>query len=632
MSPDPIPRRDATLLAIRGPLTGARIPITGEEFVIGRAPECSLLLEDAAVSRRHALLRRRSLAWLLEDLGSLGGTRHNRRMLKGTVVLAPNDEIEIGGSVFLFDSDFDLQNSDFTDRSVYFAGPTEDTVELSALHAAPAEPDPAEAANASALETIADLTRLFDAERHPMGEALNAAVSRVCRLFGADVAMLALWESATGTLRPAVTIAPEDVLADVATLRRVFHEKRAVLVSDRPRLAPHPAPNAPKAPATRSLLAAPVLSEGHALGVICVERHVLDGYTLMQLRTLQSVGLLLGSLIEVRQRAEVRLLRARFDDPQGSTLIGSSPAFRAALDMVRRVAPTPATVLLMGETGTGKEVMAREVHRLSGVGATGPFVAVNCAAIPESLFESELFGHERGAFTGAIAQRRGYIEQAHGGTLFLDEIGELSPAMQPKFLRFLQEQTFSRVGGSKVLRSQVRVVAATNRDLQKEVAEGRFREDLYHRLAVLPVKLPSLRERRADIRLLAEAFAQRHARAIGREIVGISDDAIIQLEKYEWPGNIRELSNCVERAVLLCDGKVLLPRHFILAGGRPAPRAEAGAVPSAGNDLRPLDAVEREHVLRVLRHCDGNQVKAAEILGIHRNTLRKRLQDWGELK
>jgi transcriptional regulator with GAF, ATPase, and Fis domain len=349
--------------------------------------------------------------------------------------------------------------------------------------------------------------------------------------------------------------------------------------------------------------------------------------------------------VEARQRLETVAMRQNYHGTE-RRLIGNSPKFRRSLEMVARIAPTQTTVLLIGETGTGKEVLAHEIHRLWANGdERRPFVAVNCAAIPESLFESQLFGHEKGAFTGAIRTHQGYIEQAAGGTLFLDEIGELSTMLQPKLLRFIQEHCFSRVGGNRLLRAEVRLIAATNRNLLEEVKQGRFREDLYHRLAVMPIEIPPLRERREDIRLFAEYYVERFAKSMGRAIHGISDEALIQMERYSWPGNVRELANCLERAVLLCDDSVLLPRHLTLGRGTPAeaPRGpgmitltSGDAIPIArertGNSLagiKSLEQVEREHITAVLDACGGNQMRASDILGIHRNTLRKKLQDWG---
>jgi len=304
--------------------------------------------------------------------------------------------------------------------------------------------------------------------------------------------------------------------------------------------------------------------------------------------------------------------------PFGEIIAGDAK-MQAALELGRSVAPTDATVLLTGETGTGKELMARAIHRWSPR-AEEAFVAVNCAALAETLLESELFGHEKGAFTGAAAQRRGRFELAHGGTLFLDEVGEMTPALQAKLLRVLQDGTFERVGGTKTVTVDVRVIAATNRDMRRLVGERAFREDLYYRLSVFPIVLPPLRERPADILPLAAHILQQASRRFGKRIVGFADEAQALLQDYAWPGNIRELQNVIERAAILCREDRISPAHLNLS---PALGASA---PTAPKTLREL---EREAILAALAAHDGNRRKAAEQLGVGLRTLYARLQEYG---
>jgi len=300
-------------------------------------------------------------------------------------------------------------------------------------------------------------------------------------------------------------------------------------------------------------------------------------------------------------------------------IIAQDPKMRAALDMARSVAPADTTVLLTGETGTGKELVARAIHHWSPR-AEAAFVAVNCAALAETLLESELFGHEKGAFTGAVTQRRGRFELAHGGTLFLDEVSEMSPALQAKLLRILQEHAFERVGGTKTVTVDVRVIAATNRDLRQMVADRAFRDDLFYRLSVFPISLPALRERPADILPLAEYFLLQTTRRMAKRIAEFSDEAGRLLLEHSWPGNIRELQNAVERAAILCRGEHILPEHLAL------PQALAGPPPTTG---RTLGNIEREAILAALAACGGNRRKAAEQLGIGLRTLYTRLKEYG---
>ena len=338
---------------------------------------------------------------------------------------------------------------------------------------------------------------------------------------------------------------------------------------------------------------------------------------------------------EARERAahleaSVQALKAELETTLGHRrVIGESKQWKNILSQAAKVAPTETTVLLTGESGTGKEVVARFIHRGSAR-ANGPFVALNCAALPETLLESELFGHEKGAFTGAATAHQGRIEQAAGGVLFLDEVGEMTPAVQAKFLRVLQEREFQRLGGTRPLKADLRVLAATNRDLEAAMARGEFREDLYYRLRVFEIQLPALRERREDILPLAEAFLEEIGPAVGRPAAGISRDAHVALLSYPWPGNVRELRNALERATILCDGGLITVEHLPIGMARPG----SASVPSAGPEAFPtggvnLEVVERDLITRALREARNNRSQAARLLGITRSQLYSRMQKHG---
>jgi DNA-binding NtrC family response regulator len=318
-------------------------------------------------------------------------------------------------------------------------------------------------------------------------------------------------------------------------------------------------------------------------------------------------------------------------------LIGRSPAMENLRALIRKVARTQATVLIQGESGTGKELVARALYRESPR-ADMPFIKVNCAAVPENLIESEFFGHEKGAFTGALTKREGRFELAHGGTILLDEISEISPSVQAKLLRVLQERELERVGGNRTLKVDVRVIATTNRDLEQSVERKEFRQDLFFRLNVVPIIMPALRERREDIPELAGEFMRRSARKHGVHVKGFTDAAMRALRDHDWPGNVRELQNLVERAVILCDENGMLePEHFGLATNPASTKTSTAGAGSDSNytsgtdrqgEFLSLAELERRHILAVIASCKGNRTQAAKLLDMSIRTLRNKLHEY----
>jgi DNA-binding NtrC family response regulator len=335
------------------------------------------------------------------------------------------------------------------------------------------------------------------------------------------------------------------------------------------------------------------------------------------------------ALETTRLRREVRMLRASQAQPYAfDRIVGESAPMLALKQLLRKVAESPAsTVLLTGESGTGKDLAAKVLH-FNSARASKPFMNITCSAIPEALLESELFGHERGAFTDARQQKRGLFELADGGTVYLDEIGEMVPALQSKLLRFLEEKSFKRVGGSHDIRVDVRVIAATNRRLEEQVKTGRFRDDLYYRLNVLPIEIPTLRSHREDVPLLVSFYIDVYNREFRKSVQGVSKAALRELQTYGWPGNIREVRNAVERAMLLTENTLLEPQDFsMVAGGVRV--VEGMALPPTGVNLEEL---ERSFVIQALERSGGNQTRAAGLLGLNRDQIRYRIEKFGITK
>ena len=337
--------------------------------------------------------------------------------------------------------------------------------------------------------------------------------------------------------------------------------------------------------------------------------------------------IVLGKALERRALRDANALLSSELGDRYAAIVGDSSQMREVLDVARRAAPSGAIVLLLGESGTGKEVIARAIHRWSRR-ADQPFVVVNCVALSEELLESELFGHEKGAFTGAHQQKRGKLEVAHGGTVFLDEIGDIRPALQAKLLRVLQDQTFERVGGTRPIQTDVRFVAATNRDLRTAVRDGLFRLDLFYRLNVVAMTLPPLRERAGDVPALAQHFLERYRRELKRELRALTPDTLAALRRYAWPGNVRELENVIERAAVLADGPDVTPRDL------PGEIREAGLTegmsPEAARTYHAaVEEFKRGLIASTLRRTSGNRTRAARLLGLQRTYLARLIRDLG---
>ncbi len=609
----------ALLVTLAGPLEGEVIEVAPEGVTIGREPSNRLCLPDSVISRQHARIEKTAHQYRITDLGSLNGTRVNGGAIQERL-LELGDQIEIGDSVWLFvigpGGPSRAQESAYLDDTLT-AGPdstfwgrgeasTRVSQDLSAMLRITSAVYSMRALYASrhrvAQEVFARhlLGLLFEVVPAERGALLLAGESD--DEFGAVLG----WDRAsdrpvrvsraivTRVLREGVSVFSNDVLHDTG-----FSTSQTLLAQK-----------------VRSVLAVPVIIFEQTLGVIYLdstERGLPFEESHLQLVT--AVACVAAMALEnarylARLEGENRRLREEINVTH--SMVGDSTRMREVLQFIGRVALTDATVLIRGESGTGKELVARAVHGNSAR-ASKPFIAINCAAIPETLLESELFGHEKGAFTGAVAQKKGKFELADGGTVFLDEIGEVAPAVQAKLLRVLQERELERVGGSRPIKVDIRLLAATNADLEGAIQRKTFRPDLFYRLNVVAVTVPPLRQRREDVVPLAEYFATKHSQRCKRPVRGLSPQAKACLLRYEWPGNIRELENAIERAVVLGTSELILPEDLPPEVLDAAPR---DGLPGGGLQ-ETLQLTKKQLVLKAIEKAGGNHADAAKTLGLH---------------
>jgi len=424
----------------------------------------------------------------------------------------------------------------------------------------------------------------------------------------------------------------------VGIIGQVFQTGRPAViprVSQEPRYLNRTGAIAPGAGQEVSFIAVPIKLENQVVGALSIDQPAVEEPRLQEdVRLLAIIASMVSQAVKLRQKAQeerqqlieenLRLTEELRDRFRPSNLIGNSSGMQEVYDLIAQVSGSDATVLIRGESGTGKELVAHAIHYNSRRAAK-PFIKVNCAALPEAVIESELFGHEKGAFTGAVAARKGRFELADGGTLFLDEVGDLSAGLQIKLLRVLQEREFERVGSTQTLKVNVRLLAATNVELEKLIESGRFRQDLYYRLNVFPIHIPPLRERKTDILQLADYFVEKYSRANRKDVRRISTPAIDMMMSYHWPGNVRELENCIERAVLFSDDDVIHGHHLppTLQTAEASGTTFRGLLPGA------LAGVERELLLDALKSYRGNMAKAAAALGSSERIMGLRVRKYG---
>ena len=618
---------------------------------MGRAPTCRIVLRDDLCSREHAEIFPAEGGWFLRDLSSLNGTHVNNEQLRKERRLNPLDELRVGRMQLVFIHDL-TQLPDPPQLKSNRSGEKGDGLEIKKrLGNTRYLPPTAPTATVQTSDTIRQDTRVSPTQAVAvlyklaldMAEAMTPAelcelvVDAVFRATPAEVgAVLALKEGRE--LEPVVYRSRgtgHETYHKVSNFvsHEVLSTKQAVLAENV--AADRSLKNRDSIAELKvaSLICAPVLHDDQVLGLLHLYRTALQAplnpddleFTLAIARQLGTAWHRLrrqGTLtVEVKSLKDQLRLE--------SELVGESPALTHVENQVARVAETKATVMIRGESGVGKELVARAIHN-SSPRREAPFVTMNCAALTESLLESELFGHEKGAFTGATERMIGKFEAADNGTIFLDEIGEMALSTQAKFLRVLEGHPFERVGGNTPIKVDVRVVAATNRPLEEAVRSGSFRRDLFFRLQVVQLDVPPLRDRVEDVPMLADHFLKRFVRETGRKIRGFTDGAVTKLKGYRWPGNVRELRNVVERAVALGSGPVIEAADIWLSE-LDVGSAVVGAV---AHHYKPesLEEVEKRHILETLKHTDWNKSQAAAILGIERSTLDRKIKGYGLLR
>jgi len=632
----------ARLVAVAGPVQGTAWTI-GEELSIGRSSLNQIQIEDLSLSRQQCAIRWQDGRFRVEDLGSSNGTFVNGLPVTSRM-LEHGDEIRAGHSLFVFlledpareEMDVSLDRVAVEpDQGQIEAGSTLLLRTEDALYLAPDRAVTAVKRGERALRDLETLLRISVAIQEV--RELDALETQLLASIGgtipADHATVLLTGDSPGEILSAkhwrrAAGDTEPMVVSRTVVERVLAEKVSLLSNNITRHNDLGSAASLLISKVRSLVAVPLVTCQRTLGVIYLDsRNPETRFDEQHLQLLTGIAGIAAAALENALRVrdlESENDRLRAEINVRHNMVGDSPAVRKVLEFIAKAAPTAATVLLRGESGTGKELVARAIHRNSPR-SRKPFVAINCAALTESLLESELFGHERGAFTGAVAQKRGKLEEAEGGTLFLDEVGELAPVMQAKLLRVLQEREFERVGGTRTIKANVRLIAATNRDLEEASRSGGFRQDLYYRLNVVSLTTPPLRERREDIPLLANYFIQKHVAAVGRQVIGLSGEARACLMHYDWPGNVRELENAIERAVVLGSTEKILPEDL------PEVVAEAERPVAAGDTHfnHAVKEAKKQIVLKAIEQAAGNYAEAAKVLGLHPSNLHRLIRNLG---
>ena len=606
----------AKLVAIAGPLKGSVFPLAQPHFSIGRERSSALCIEDHAVSRQHCVIRNEGDRFKIVDLGSRNGTRVNSLPLKEHF-LQFGDEIEVGHSRFRFIAG--EEPAELSEAELYEQGLLDETT----IVLRNGTPDPRRLAHE--LEILLEI---------------SASISAILVLEALEKRLLELIFEAIPAERGAIILRDkgsqgiassfnwdrrlgrhESLEVSRTVINRVLRSAAGIMTNDVPETFGQD--RILSESGVCCVLAVPLTAFKNTLGLIYLESsEAAASFEEDHLRLLTGIASIAAPALDnarhIRQLESESLPLQQTDINIENNMVGQSPAIRRVHEFIAKLSQTGSTVLICGESGTGKELVARAIHRNSPR-THKPFLAINCAALTETLLESELFGYEKGAFTGAVTQKKGKLEEADGGSVFLDEVGELAPTLQAKLLRVLQEREFDRVGGTRPVKTDIRLIAATNRDLADMVQRGTFRQDLYYRLNVISLTMPPLRERLEDILPLAEYFAHKHGERNKRRIAGISEAALSVLTNYDWPGNVRELENIIERAVVLGSSDTILPENLpecVTDSSDPASPQGKGF-----QDF--LRETKKQLIMKALEQAGGKYTQAAKVLGMHPNNLHR---------
>ncbi len=670
----------AQIMISSGPAEGTSIPLhSGQITTIGRATTNRLVIPDEICSRNHCEVFFDSGIWKLRDLGSRNGTRVNGEPISGDIQLTEGREFQIGNTTIVFSLNLKSKTTVAPKhRPSTDYDPSEDTIAKGGTDTVRTA-QPASLEGRSAADTHPEIVHLCD--RNPFLSEPNQQIQRgragheaqrlvqlglkmgeetdvrslseivldgLFNVTSADIGAVLLFNdpNAKNLNNRNLDLVAFKSLDSSRQFERVSDYVTSIALESRAAVVAHDiktdgqfsASDSLKEMRAESIICAPIRTSDRLLGMIQLystnpDNRLKADDAEFTLAVADQLAVTLENLKE-RSRLAAGLARVEGENKTlreqlliETELVGDSDSIRRLRERILRIAPTGATVLIRGESGVGKELVARAIHQHSNR-ADGPFVTMNCAALSESLLESELFGHEKGSFTGAVTRKIGKFEQAHTGTIFLDEVGEMSPAIQAKFLRVLEGHPYERVGGGAEVRVDVRVVAATNRDLENSVDQGRFRKDLYFRLQVMELVVEPLRDRRTDIAILAKHFMQRFSKKCGRSVTTILPSAMSTLVNYGWPGNVRELQNTIERAVILCAGDTLAPADIQLSalGRSDTPSSSSSA--NSGYRAVPIELIEQEHILATLEWTKWNKSQAAHILEIERSTLDRKLKKY----